>query len=80
MSVFLLTYHAHVVELLDADGKLLDYKPVYFKTLAGCIYCPAGQCTCDVSICVASSSVGFDVFEVHLLNQCKLHKALFHAF
>ena len=37
------------VMLSDQDANVLDMKTVSFKTIEGCIYCPAGQCDCDVS-------------------------------
>ena len=51
-----------VVELTDREGRLLDMKRVTFKTEAGCIYCPAGQCTCDVSICIHFFNIYFGGF------------------
>lgn len=35
--------------LTDSDGTVLDMKVVSFSTMEGCVYCPAGQCDCDVS-------------------------------
>ena len=39
-----------LVELTDKDGSLLDVRDIKFRTDEGCIYCPAGVCSCDVSI------------------------------
>ena len=36
------------VFLADQDANVLDMKMVSFTTIEGCIYCPAGQCDCDV--------------------------------
>lgn len=41
-----------IVELTDKDGKLLDIREIKFKTEEGCIYCPAGVCSCSVSIMI----------------------------
>ena len=35
--------------LTNSDGTVLDMKIVSFSTMEGCVYCPAGQCDCDVS-------------------------------
>ena len=35
--------------LTNADGSVVDMKVVSFSTIEGCVYCPAGQCDCDVS-------------------------------
>ena len=40
-----------LVELTDRDGSLLDVRDIKFRTDEGCIYCPAGVCSCDVSTC-----------------------------
>ncbi len=38
----------HTVMLSDQDDNVLDMKTVSFKTFEGCVYCPAGQCDCNV--------------------------------
>ena len=43
-------YGKTIVEMRDKDSMLLDAKKVDFKTEEGCIYCPAGQCNCAVSM------------------------------
>ena len=38
-----------VVVLSDNDANVLDTRLVSFNTLAGCVYCPSGACTCEAS-------------------------------
>lgn len=34
--------------LTDDDDNVLDSKTVQFNSTEGCVYCPDGQCTCEV--------------------------------
>ncbi len=47
-------YHSvfcvYAVLLNSGDGRLLDMKIINFDTTSGCVYCPAGQCDCFVSL------------------------------
>lgn len=38
-----------IVVLSDNDANVQDTRVVVFNTVSGCVYCPAGECTCEVS-------------------------------
>lgn len=41
-----------IVVLSDSDANIQDTRVVVFNTLSGCVYCPAGECTCEVRSCL----------------------------
>uniref|UniRef100_A0A1X7UMY0 Generative cell specific-1/HAP2 domain-containing protein n=1 Tax=Amphimedon queenslandica TaxID=400682 RepID=A0A1X7UMY0_AMPQE len=47
--------HSCIIELTDKDGSLLDVRDIKFRTDEGCIYCPAGVCSCDCEIAPTST-------------------------
>ncbi len=58
-----------VVVLISGEGRLLATKSINFDTSAGCVYCPAGQCDCDVSLdIIRVIGSQYDVASSHKLN------------